>query len=243
MIEKVRELPLVLASGPTEPKTKKVIEWMQALGCGEELQKVSNSQKVRAGKGKMRNRRYVKSCGPLFIHENGFDVKGFVNVPGVDTCNVEKLNLLQLARGGHFGRFCIWTKEAFAKLEELYSAKKGYSFHRAMMKNSDLNRIINSQEVQEDLRPKMEAAVHTKMNKNPLKNKAILSKLNPAALEARLARKRTRAQETVDKKKKARISATKAHKKENKKGDETFYKNLMKAFETKAATADDDEEE
>jgi len=190
----------------------------------------------------MRNRRYVKSCGPLVIHEDGFDVQGFRNVPGVDTIKVEKLSLLKLAPGGHFGRFCIWTKGAFAKLEELYSAKKGYSLHRAMMKNSDLNRIINSQEVQEDLLPKMEAPVHTKGNKNPLKNKAILKKLNPAAVEACLAGKRARDQDYVDKKKKARISAMKAHK-ENKKGDETFYKNLMKAFESKAVKADDDEEE
>jgi len=215
---------------------------LKALGCAEELQKVSNSKKVRAGKGKMRNRRYVSSCGPLVIHDDGFDVQGFRNVPGVDTIKVEKLSLLKLAPGGHFGRFCIWTKGAFEKLNELYSAKKGYSLHRAMMKNSDLNRIINSQEVQEDLLPKLEAAVHTKTNKNPLKNKAIMKKLNPAALDARLAGKRARESDVVDKKKKARTAATKAHK-EHKKGDETFYKNLMKAFESKAIAADEDADE
>ncbi|KAJ8410027.1 hypothetical protein AAFF_G00210680 [Aldrovandia affinis] len=34
--------------------------------------------------------------------------------------NVNKLNLLRLAPGGHVGRFCIWTEGAFSKLDELY---------------------------------------------------------------------------------------------------------------------------
>ena len=41
--------------------------------------------------------------------------------------------------------------------------------------------------------------------------------------------------EEVQKKKKARIEESKKYNKENKKGDDTFYKTLMKAFEAKAA--------
>lgn len=32
--------------------------------------------------------------------------------------NVDKLNLLKLAPGGHLGRFCIWTQSAFDRLGE-----------------------------------------------------------------------------------------------------------------------------
>ena len=32
---------------------------------------------------------------------------------------VDALNLLKLAPGGHVGRFCIWTEAAFKKLGEL----------------------------------------------------------------------------------------------------------------------------
>ena len=34
--------------------------------------------------------------------------------------NVNKLDLLKLAPGGHVGRFCIWTESAFRKLDGLY---------------------------------------------------------------------------------------------------------------------------
>ena len=54
---------------------------------------------------------------------------------GITLQNVNKLNLLRLAPGGHVGRFCIWTESAFRKLDELYgtwrkpsSLKKGYKW-------------------------------------------------------------------------------------------------------------------
>jgi large subunit ribosomal protein L4e len=34
--------------------------------------------------------------------------------------NVERLNLLRLAPGGHVGRFVIWTESAIQKLDALY---------------------------------------------------------------------------------------------------------------------------
>jgi hypothetical protein len=65
------------------------------------------------------------------------------------------LNLLQLAPGGHLGRFVIWTQSAFDKLDTIYgthdkpsTAKKGYKLPRSIMANSDLTRIINSDEIQ-----------------------------------------------------------------------------------------------
>ena len=35
-------------------------------------------------------------------------------------CFADLRLLLQLAPGGHLGRFIIWTKSAFSKLDELY---------------------------------------------------------------------------------------------------------------------------
>lgn len=39
---------------------------------------------------------------------------------GITLQNVNKMNLLRLAPGGHVGRFCIWTESAFRKLDDLY---------------------------------------------------------------------------------------------------------------------------
>jgi len=50
---------------------------------------------LRAGKGKLRNKRYRVRKGPLVVYfnENAKLVKAFRNVPGVEVVNVTRLNL------------------------------------------------------------------------------------------------------------------------------------------------------
>merc|ERR1712137_1117843 len=124
-IGEVAELPLVVSSGvESVQKTKQALEILKNLGCAEELQRVLDSKKVRAGKGKMRNRRYTMRRGPLVVYneDNGI-VRAMRNIPGVETACVDRLNLLKLAPGGNFGRFIIWTEGAFKKVEEMYGAE------------------------------------------------------------------------------------------------------------------------
>jgi len=208
---------------------------------------VIDSKKVRSGKGKMRNRRYTMRRGPLVVYgEDSGIVRAMRNIPGVQTASVDSLNLLDVAPGGNFGRFIIWTEGAFDKLQKIYgtykggSCKKGYHLPRPQMENADVARIINSDEVQSVLKPKLEAPKKFGAKKNPLKNKMVMARLNPGILQKKLVRKQASAKDTtenelVQKKKKARLEAAKAHNKEFKKGDATFYKTLMKAFEAKAA--------
>merc|ERR1712151_572793 len=95
-IGEVAELPLVVSDGlESMQKTKQAVETLKKLGCGEELQRILDSRKVRAGKGKMRNRRYVMRRGPLVIYaeDNGI-VRAMRNIPGVETACVTRLNLL-----------------------------------------------------------------------------------------------------------------------------------------------------
>merc|ERR1711935_742325 len=164
------------------------------------------------------------------------------NIPGVETACVDRLNLLKLAPGGQFGRFIIWTESAFKKLSGIYGTfksgaplKRGYTIPRAPMENADIARIINSNEVQSVLRAKLEAPKGFEPKRNPLKNKAVMKKLNPL-------NKKASSKDEVSKKKKARVTASKVHNKKHKKGDETFYKVLMKAFESKAPKEEDEEE-
>merc|ERR1719333_493346 len=250
-IGEVAELPLAVSDGAESiQKMKQAVELLKKLGFEEELQRVLDSRKVRAGKGKMRNRRYVMRKGPLVIYneDNGI-VRAMRNIPGVETACVTRLNILKLAPGGVFGRFVIWTEAAFKKLNDIYGTlksgapmKKGYSLPRAMMENADVARIINSSEVQSCLRPKLDAPKKFSRKKNPLKSKLIMARLNPGVLHKNETRKRsheagTPEQKIVQEKKKARVAAAKKHNGEQKKGDATFYKTLMKAFETKAAEA------
>lgn len=255
-IGEVSELPLVVSEGAESvEKTKQALDMLKKLGCEEELKKVADSKKVRSGKGKMRNRRYTMRRGPLVIYaeDNGI-VRALRNIPGVETASVDSLNLLQVAPGGNFGRFIIWTEGAFDKLSQIYgtykggSSKKGYRLPRAAMENADVARIINSSEVQSVLKPKLEAAKRYGSKKNPLKNKMTMARLNPGYLQKKLARKNAHTKGTsenglVQTKKKARVAATKTYNNQAKKGDDTFYKRLMKAFEAKAASKDADAEE
>merc|ERR1712232_718079 len=237
-IGEVSELPLVVSSGAESlQKTKQAVEMLKKLGCTEEMQRVLDSKKVRKTKGKMRNRRYIMRKGPLVVYsEDGGIVKAMRNIPGVETASVERLNLLTLAPGGQFGRFVIYTEGAFKKLSEIYGTlksgapmKKGYTLPRPMMENADVARIINSDEVQSVLRPKLEAPKAHAPKKNALKNKSLMEKLNPGSRQKRMLRKSaceksTKEFDLVQKKKKARLSASKGYNNKEKKGDETFYK-------------------
>ena len=62
---------------------------------------------------------------------------------------MDNLSLLDLAPGGHLGRFIIWTKGAFEKLDSLFGTydesakfKSGFNLPRSMMTNADLARIM-----------------------------------------------------------------------------------------------------
>lgn len=128
--------------------------------------------------------------GPLLVHdEEEDDVKQAArNLPGVDTCSVQRLNILQLAPGGHLGRFLIFTKAGFKALNTVFGSykrkseeKSGYSLNRHVMTCADIARIINSDQVQAKLREQRQTVVSHSMKKNPLTNKALMTKLNPFA--------------------------------------------------------------
>eukprot|EP00353_Schmidingerella_taraikaensis_P008746 CAMPEP_0185582742 /NCGR_PEP_ID=MMETSP0434-20130131/21096_1 /TAXON_ID=626734 ORGANISM="Favella taraikaensis, Strain Fe Narragansett Bay" /NCGR_SAMPLE_ID=MMETSP0434 /ASSEMBLY_ACC=CAM_ASM_000379 /LENGTH=383 /DNA_ID=CAMNT_0028201653 /DNA_START=23 /DNA_END=1174 /DNA_ORIENTATION=- len=188
-INEVKEVPLVVSGAEGIKKTRDADALLRALGAGDELDRCKSSKKLRTGKGKMRNRRYVMRRGPLVIHAEDVGIaKAVRNLPGVDTSHVDRLNILDLAPGGHLGRFIVWTQGAFEKLEALYGGvetesteKKGYKLPRALMTNADLARIINSSEIQAAIRPAIKQSRYSVHKKNPLKNIGAMIKLNPYA--------------------------------------------------------------
>jgi large subunit ribosomal protein L4e len=195
-IESVSEIPLVISSSVESiQKTKAAVAALQGLHAHADVSKVINSKKIRAGKGKARGRKHRQRRGPLIVYnEDHGIVQAFRNVPGVETCNVRSLNLLQLAPGGHLGRFVIWTEGAFALLDEVFGTyekgstlKRDYHLPISKITNPDVTRIINSDEIQSVVRAA--GAPITKrpftQKKNPLKNRAVLFRLNPYAKTAK----------------------------------------------------------
>ncbi|XAR50986.1 hypothetical protein NMG60_11005467 [Bertholletia excelsa] len=211
-IESVPEIPLVVSdSAEGIEKTSSAIKALKQIGAYPDAEKAKDSHGIRPGKGKMRNRRYISRKGPLIVYgtEGSKLVKAFRNIPGVEVANVERLNLLKLAPGGHLGRFVIWTKSAFEKLDSIYGKfdklsekKKGYVLPRAKMVNADLARIINSDEVQSVVRPIKKEVKRAPLKKNPLKNLNTMLKLNPYAKTARRMALLAEAQRVKSKKEK-----------------------------------------
>ncbi|CAL5420003.1 unnamed protein product [Camellia sinensis] len=239
-IESVPEIPLVV-SDSTEgiEKTSSAIKALKQIGAYPDAEKAKDSQAIRPGKGKMRNRRYISRKGPLIVYgtEGSKLVKAFRNIPGVEIANVERLNLLKLAPGGHVGRFVIWTKSAFEKLDSVYGSfekpsekKKGYVLPRAKMVNADLTRIINSDEVQSVVRPIKKEVKRAPMKKNPLKNLNTMLKLNPYAKTAKrmaLLAEAQRLKSTKEKLDKKRKQISKEEATKSKSAGKAWYQTMI----------------
>merc|ERR1712000_350237 len=200
-ISNVSEVPLVINSKVFEAaalvKTKAAAELLKAVGAGLDIVKVQKSRKLRAGKGKLRGRRHRQRRGPLVVYNPETDgkelVRAFRNIPGVETSSVFALNLLQLAPGGHLGRFIIWTSSAFGALDTIYGStteasalKKDFLLPSNLVSNADITRLINSSEVQSVLKePKGYATTKRSsvQKKTPLRNRQVLLRLNPYAAQ------------------------------------------------------------
>ena len=114
-------LPIVVDDSLQEiKKTKQIKQFLEKIGLKEELKR-SSKKKVRAGKGKMRGRRYKKRKGPLIVVAED---KGLINaarsIAGIDCCLVNRLNAELLAPGTNAGRLTIYTESAIRKLGEIY---------------------------------------------------------------------------------------------------------------------------
>merc|ERR1712130_180382 len=114
--------------------------------------------------------------------------KGFRNIPGVDVIQVDNLNLLKLAPGGHVGRFCIWTESAFKKLDGLYgtwrkasTSKAGWNLPQPKMANTDLSALLKSEAIRAVLRAPNRKVSRAVVRTNPLKNIRTMLQLNPYA--------------------------------------------------------------
>merc|ERR1711982_286952 len=146
--------------------------------------------------GKMRDRKRIMKKGPLVIFDQDQGLsKAFRNIPGVETCSVDHLNLLKLAPGGHVGRFCIWTESAFKKLDSIYGTwrkpsetKKNWNLPMPKMAVTDLSKLLKSEEIRKVLRAPNRKVTKAVVKTNPLKNVRTMLQLNPyAAVEEKQA--------------------------------------------------------
>ena len=240
-ISNIPEVPLVVADNDLASlsKTKDAVVLLNSLGLSDELEKVRDSRHIRSGHGKARNRKYVQAKGPLVIHNTSSDssvCKALRNIPGVELANVNRLNLLQLAPGGHSGRLIVWTESAFNQLNNIFGTRKqastlkrGYQPPRSVLTNCDITRIINSPEIQSQLRLK-KTVTRRLPRRNPLKSLGVMAALNPNAVTVKrnrvreAKRKAKRSAEEKKRDEKLRLARKKA---EHKKNPRKAFKQLL----------------
>jgi large subunit ribosomal protein L4e len=189
-IEEIPEVPLVVSDKvQSYTKTKEAYIMLKRVKAYNDVDQVCKSKRMRAGKGKMRNRRRIMKRGPLIIYDQDQGLtRAFRNIPGVDTIAVDQLNLLKLAPGGHVGRFCIWTESAFKKLDNIYGTwrkgsteKKTWNLPQPKMAVTDLSKLLKSEEIRKVLRAPNKKINRAVPKKNPLKNVRAMLQLNPYA--------------------------------------------------------------
>ena len=201
-IENIAEVPFVVDdSVQNYAKTKEAVAFLENSKAMDDVARVADSRQVRAGRGKRRNRRYVHRRGPMLVlaNSNTNGARAFRNVYGLDTANVNSLNLLHLAPGGHLGRFIIWTKAAFQQLDKIFGTftqesevKRGFVLPASMVTNNDITRIIRSEEVRRALTPKKLAAKKAStftQPRNGMRNRRLRLRLNPFTKKQTIASK------------------------------------------------------
>ncbi|MBI5347432.1 MAG: 50S ribosomal protein L4 [Candidatus Aenigmarchaeota archaeon] len=121
-IFETKSLPVVVESGfERVAKTAEAEKILKKLGLEKELKRCS-VKKVRAGKGKMRGRRYKKKKGPLIVvSEECPLLRSARNIAGVDILTVkdifENQEIEMLAPGTIAGRLTVITENAVRLLQ------------------------------------------------------------------------------------------------------------------------------
>ncbi|NPA38642.1 MAG: 50S ribosomal protein L4 [Candidatus Nanohaloarchaeota archaeon] len=122
-VHRINELdvPVVVEDAlDTVAKTKELEMFLRKIGLEEELDRIKE-KKVRAGKGKLRGRRYKKKKGPLIVTANPSSAL-FKSAPnlGIDVVYYDHLNIGHLSPSGKYPRLVIYTEGALEKIKEKY---------------------------------------------------------------------------------------------------------------------------
>ena len=118
-IASVKQIPMVVVDDfQAISRTSEVRKVLKALGLWNDVERAMEGTRIRAGKGKMRGRRYKvpKSVLIVVAEDHGISLAAR-NLPGVNVAAARSLNIVHLAPGGHPGRLTLYTVSALKGLE------------------------------------------------------------------------------------------------------------------------------
>lgn len=97
-------------------KTKEIVGVLEKIGVYNDVLRSADGTHIRAGRGKMRGRRYRTPKSLLIVSTKPELRKSSHNLSGVDITEPQQLNIEDLAPGGVAGRLTLITKSALIKL-------------------------------------------------------------------------------------------------------------------------------
>ncbi|MBD3309719.1 50S ribosomal protein L4 [Candidatus Woesearchaeota archaeon] len=111
--------PFVIENGfESISKTKQAKDALEKIGLKEKLQK-SGKRKVRAGKGKLRGRKYkTRRCALIVVSSSCKIMESAKNIQGIDVVEVKDLNAERLSLGTTPGRITLFTQRAIEQMEK-----------------------------------------------------------------------------------------------------------------------------
>ncbi len=119
----IEALPIIVTNDIEKvSRAKEAKEWLKAMGLWQDIERAQRRIRIRAGKGKMRGRRYTNPKSVLFIVSSADAplVNAVKNFPGVDYLTPRTLNILKLAPGATPGRLTVITQSALEELKNLF---------------------------------------------------------------------------------------------------------------------------
>jgi large subunit ribosomal protein L4e len=114
-------MPVVVEDNIESLKTtSEVLEVLRSIGLEADVDRAKDGKKVRAGRGKMRSRRFRSPRALLIVvsNEKADLFMGAKNLAGVEVVYADKLNAGVLAPGGDAGRLTVFSESAMKKVGE-----------------------------------------------------------------------------------------------------------------------------
>ncbi|MEY7849709.1 50S ribosomal protein L4 [Natrarchaeobius sp. A-rgal3] len=100
-------------------KTKEVVEFLEAAGLADDIERAEDGRSVRSGRGKTRGRKYKQPKSILFVTSSEVGPsRAARNLAGADVATAAEVNAEDLAPGTQPGRLTVWTESALEEVAD-----------------------------------------------------------------------------------------------------------------------------
>ncbi|MFW6176446.1 MAG: 50S ribosomal protein L4 [Thermoplasmatota archaeon] len=114
------DFPIIVEKGVEEiTKTQEAVDFLKKMDIYSDIERAHEGKKIRAGKGKMRDRKYKKPVSLLVVLPEGSDgLNAFSNLAGVTAKTPERVTIDDLAPGGNPGRLTLFSVKSINMMED-----------------------------------------------------------------------------------------------------------------------------